>query len=313
MDPSGPGKEGAERGQRPEKDGAERGERPEKGRIHFGIAGWSYPDWEGVVYPKGAGDRLEYVSRYVDMVEVNSTFYRPPERRLTAAWLQRTSKRPGFFFSAKIHQDVTHKGSLDPELVRSFSEGLAPLIEAGKLRHLLAQFRYDFTDTPANRDHLSRIRDSFGSLAELVVEVRHVSWQAPQALEFLSSLGVTVANLDYPFSRTGFTLRECLVGTNGYFRLHGRNRAAWFDKDAGRDETYDYLYSPEELEGIKARALNLLRGYRSLTVVGNNHFRGKELANVLELKALISGERVPVPEGLLAEYPRLAAIRRAED
>ncbi len=283
----------------------------ERSPIYFGIAGWSYPDWEGVVYPRGVGDKLEFVSRYVDMVEVNSTFYRPPQRRLTAAWVERTSGKPEFFFSAKIHQDVTHKGSLDPALVRSFSDGLVPLIEAGRLRHLLAQFRYDFADTPTNRDLLSRVREAFGDLAELVVEVRHVSWQAPQALEFLASLGVTVANLDYPFSRTGFTLRTCRVGTNGYFRLHGRNRAAWFDKEAGRDETYDYLYSPEELDGIKARALDLRGCFRSLTVVGNNHFRGKELANVLELKSLITGEKVPVPDGLLAEYPRLAAIARA--
>ncbi|MGQ9589844.1 MAG: DUF72 domain-containing protein [Planctomycetota bacterium] len=283
---------------------------PAEKRVRFGIAGWSYPDWEGIVYPRGLKDQLEYVSRYVDMVEVNSTFYRPPDERLALAWLRRTAKKPDFSFSAKIHQDVTHKGSLDPGLVRCFSEGLAPLVESGKLRHLLAQFRYDFADTPANRDHLARIREAFGALAEIVVEVRHVSWQSPAALAFLEGLGVTVANLDYPTSRTAFTLRECRVGANGYFRLHGRNRAAWFDKRAGRDETYDYLYSPEELEGIAARARELLRSFRSLSVVGNNHFRGKELANVLELKALISGEKVDVPEGLLAEYPRLAAIAR---
>ena len=48
--------------------------------VHVGTAGWSYSDWEGVFYPRPhprGFDPLEYLSRYVDVVEVNSTFYRP--------------------------------------------------------------------------------------------------------------------------------------------------------------------------------------------------------------------------------------------
>lgn len=279
-------------------------------RIHCGVAGWSYPDWEGCVYTGRIKDKLAFLARYVDLIEINSTFYRPPSPQNAASWVQRTSAFPDFYFTAKIHQDVTHQQTIDPEMVRSFEEGFKPMVNAGKLRHLLAQFRYDFADLPPRRDFLRELKASFGDISDLVLELRHVSWQAPEALEFLESLGVTVANLDYPVTSNSFNLRECRLGVNGYLRLHGRNAAAWFDKSAGRDETYNYLYSTKELEDIKERALSLAQTYRSLTLVANNHFRGKEVANTLELKAMITGEKVEVPPGLLAEYPRLREIAK---
>jgi len=45
-----------------------------------------------------------------------------------------------------------------------------------------------------------------------------------------------------------------------------------------------------------------------LTVIANNHYRGAELANAIELKVLVSGEKQPVPDGLLKNYPNLASI-----
>ncbi len=32
--------------------------KPEPGKVYVGPAGWSYADWEGIVYPPGRGDRL---------------------------------------------------------------------------------------------------------------------------------------------------------------------------------------------------------------------------------------------------------------
>jgi uncharacterized protein YecE (DUF72 family) len=276
--------------------------------IRVGPAGWSYPDWEGIVYPRGTKDKLQFIARFVDMIEVNSTFYRPPDRRTAASWAERTAFRPGFFFSAKLHQDITHRHRIEPGMARAFHDGLEPLAGAGKLSHLLAQFRYDFDDRPEHRSLLAWIGESFAKLAEVVVEVRHATWESPGAQDFLEGLGVTVANLDYPIGRDSFRLWECRIGTNGYLRLHGRNRKAWFDKDAGRDATYDYYYSRSELEGIQKRALVLAGSFRTLTIVANNHFRGKELANSLELKSMITGEKLEAPPGLVAAYPALAEV-----
>ena len=47
---------------------------------------------------------------------------------------------------------------------------------------------------------------------------------------------------------------------------------------------------------------------QKLFVMTNNHYRGQELVNAIEMKSMLSGNaRLPVPEGLLAHYPRLRA------
>ena len=46
------------------------------GIIRIGPAGWSYKDWEGIVYPgkKWRGfDPLAYLAEYFDTIEVNSS------------------------------------------------------------------------------------------------------------------------------------------------------------------------------------------------------------------------------------------------
>jgi uncharacterized protein YecE (DUF72 family) len=269
------------------------------------VAGWSYPDWKGFVYPPGTKDELRFIAGYVDVVEINSTFYRPPDARTVAGWAARTEDLAGFHFTAKLHQDVTHKGEIDPAMVRAFHEGFAPLTRNGRLRHLLAQFKWDFAESPPAREHLERVKAEFGDVTHLTLELRHNSWQSPPALEFLQSLGVSIANLDYPLARNSFNLDLCGIGKHAYLRLHGRNAAAWFDKGAGRDQTYNYLYNRSEVAGIRERALALAKISTTLTVVANNHYQGKEVVNALQLRSLFLDRKVPAPAGLVDKYPEL--------
>ena len=64
----------------------------------MGTAGWSYKDWEGVLYPKPHPrefDPLTFLSRYVDVVEVNSTFYRPVDPDVARRWVDRVADSDG--------------------------------------------------------------------------------------------------------------------------------------------------------------------------------------------------------------------------
>jgi len=280
-----------------------------RANIFVGVAGWSYPDWEGIVYPRSNMDQLAYLCSFVDCIEINSTFYRPPDEKTAVSWLERTAKAPGFFFTAKLHKDFTHDGRIDPDHADRFKKGLDPLHRTGKLRDLLVQFRYDFTATADNRAHLRRIVELFGETYPLVVEVRHRSWQQPEHLDFLRSLNVTLCNLDYPIGPDSFDLPDVLLTRRGYMRLHGRNAEKWFAKST-RDETYDYCYSHGELEEIAKRIERLADRSDTYTVVANNHYRGAELANALELKHLLTGLKQAVPEPLFQKYPRLSEIAR---
>ena len=107
--------------------------------MYFGIAGWSYADWQGIVYPDSKVDQLVYVSRFVDCIEINSTFYRPPFAKTVRSWLERTSDRSDFFFTAKLHKSFTHEGKIDSDTVTQFHRGFEPFLEAGKLKHQIGR------------------------------------------------------------------------------------------------------------------------------------------------------------------------------
>jgi uncharacterized protein YecE (DUF72 family) len=278
--------------------------------IRVGIAGWSYPDWAGTVYPrtKGRGfHALDFLAPYVDVVEVNSSFYAIPEVRHVERWAGIAASHPHLVFTAKLFRDLTHEpwtasraGTLEASLA-----ALEPLRSAGRLTALLAQFPIGFVHGPAACRHLSALSGGLGG-REWVVEVRHRSWFEPEGLAFLRGLGSSVAHLDLPASPQHLPADAPQIGRLGYLRLHGRNSQAWFAPEAGRDQRYDYRYSPGELAEIAERTQRIARAVESTLVITNNHYGGKGVAAALELKARLTGAPVPAPETIAATFPDLA-------
>lgn len=273
--------------------------------IFIGPAGWSYKDWYGRVYPspKPRGfDELAYLARYFDTVEVNSSFYAPMRAAQTGAWIERTAHNPRFLFTAKLLGRFTHASDArwTREEIASVREPLQPLREAGKLGALLAQFPWSFRRTAGNRAWLARLTDEFAEFP-LVVEIRHASWNTPEFFASLRDRGVGFVNIDQP-ARTGIEPTGRATAPVAYIRLHGRNLENWFRDDAGVNERYDYLYTAEELEPWRDRALQLERESEQVFVITNNHFEGKAVANAAMLKAGISGTPAPVPPSLFDTY-----------
>jgi len=277
--------------------------------VHVGIAGFAYEDWKGKVYPANCTDQLAFCARYVGLVEINSTFYRTPSAETTAAWAERTRAR-GTLFTVKLGQTFTHRGELMAEEVATFREALLPLAASGRLRALLAQFAFTFTDTPKHRRRLERVVAAFAATAPLAVEVRHASWQAEPGLAFLRGLGVSLVHLDHPARAGSFALDLTGVQAHdlAYFRLHGRNAEAWWRKGAGRDEVYDWTYASAEVDDVAKRLRTIAATVGTTFVVANNHFEGKAMKLALELVARHEGRKVDVPELLLATYPELRTI-----
>src|SRR5262245_7149454 len=97
--------------------------------IRAGVAGWDYPDWEGLVYPRPAPrgfDRLHFLAEHLDTIEINVTFYRQPDAAAAGSWARRVADRPSFRFTAKLFRDFTHVEPLrvgsDDEAVRAEQE-----------------------------------------------------------------------------------------------------------------------------------------------------------------------------------------------
>ncbi len=282
-----------------------------KHRIYIGTAGWSYPDWEGIVYPRPKPknfDPLEYLAKFFKTIEINSTFYRPPSSKSSESWVRRVENNPEFKFTAKLHKKFTHEreGISDAD-VNVFKEGMAPMHEAGKLGCILLQFPWSFMYTPENSQYLKKVVHMFTDYP-LVLEVRHVSWGNDFVYEQLRQEKIGICNIDQPRMRSQLGPGEMTTSEVGYVRLHGQNLETWFKKDAGRDERYNYLYSVEELEPWLRRILTVADEAKETYVIANNHFQGKAATNALQLDFLIKGEKVRVPEDLQKSYPQLKEI-----
>jgi uncharacterized protein YecE (DUF72 family) len=289
------------------------------GKVYVGTAGWSYADWEGIVYPlaKPRGfSPLRYLADYFDAFEVDSTFYRPPSARMAEGWLRQTQHREDFRFTLKLWQRFTHerKEPWTPADVDSVRLGLEPLARAGRLGGLLLQFPWSFRDTPENRQRLDRLAKEFGGYP-LFVEVRHGSWGEGEGYDFFRSLGLNVCNIDQPIFGRSITPGAVLTGQLGYVRLHGRNYQAWFaEAKAGeteqerRNERYNYLYADAELEEWVGHIHELMRQADAVYVFTNNHYRGQAPANALQLRAKLSGHAVPVPPAMLESFSFLGSI-----
>jgi len=285
-------------------------------RIRLGVAGWDYPDWDGVVYPgrRGRGfDRLAYLSGFVDVIEVNSTFYRPATPRVAESWVRRTAARPDFRFTAKAHASWTHEPGSDLEAAaRETLDGLRPLRDAERLGALLLQFPQSFHFNPAARERLARLADLAAGWPA-VVEVRHASWAGDEAAAWLAAHELGWCAIDQPrIGASTLGLLPRVLGSVGYVRLHGRNAANWFREDAGRDARYDYLYAEAELAEIARPVLEMAASAARVFVVQNNHFRGQALVNTLQLTRRLRAGRPPAPRELVASYPELAPIVRVE-
>ena len=279
--------------------------------IRIGVAGWDYADWTGTVYPSDGSrrlDRLAYICRFVDVVEINSTFYRPASPRTAESWLRRTaSRRNAFSFTAKLHRSWTHQGEIDSTggLLDDL-DGLRVLRDGGKLSALLAQFPQSFHHVPRSVERLRKITELLADWP-LVVEVRHAGWQSDEARREFGRLGVGWCVVDQPSVGNSTATPTPLVTSRlGYLRLHGRNAENWFREGAGRDARYDYLYADDELRELVEVAREMAGAAEELIVIQNNHFRGQALVNTLQLKHLVQGAPPLAPEPLVEAYPELA-------
>src|SRR5438477_5628729 len=147
---------------------------PSGARIYLGVASWTDPSMTaaGVFYPDGVTKpeaRLRYYASRFPIVEVDSTYYAIPARKMAELWTERTPD--GFVFDIKAHALMTGQPSevnrlprelrdaLPPDLAKktriyaddlpeelrdavwaSFLDALAPLVESGRAGAILLQY-----------------------------------------------------------------------------------------------------------------------------------------------------------------------------
>jgi uncharacterized protein YecE (DUF72 family) len=281
-------------------------------RILVGPAGWCYADWKGIVYPahrpKGFHE-AEFLARYFDTIEINTSFYQPARPELCRQWLEQVAANPRFLFSAKLWQRFTHESGASAADVAAVREGFDVLAEGNRLGAVLLQFPFSFHNTPENLARLDKLATEFAAYP-LVVEVRHSSWSVAPFFDWLREHRVGFCNIDQPVIGKSVKPSERATSRVGYVRLHGRRYDTWFsdDPETPASERYNYLYAEEELGPWSERIQKTAAHAETTFVITNNHFEGKSIVNALELIHLLSGAKVSVPEPLRHHYPRLEKI-----
>ncbi len=153
-------------------------------QLHIGCSGWSYDAWLGHFYPSRlpAARWLQYYSQIFDYVEIDSTFYKIPNRNMVMRWAATTP--PNFRFTAKFPQVVTHDTRLGGGLgyILQFFEVMKPL--QNKLLCLLMQLPPSLKKEEG-LPKLERLIPHLWQKYRYAIEVRHESWFTKDVYDLL--------------------------------------------------------------------------------------------------------------------------------
>ncbi|MDB6125762.1 MAG: hypothetical protein JWQ71_4755 [Pedosphaera sp.] len=277
------------------------GARVMKGKILVGTASWTDPGFIADWYPPKlpATERLRWYAEHFNLVEVNSSFYRIPERRFVERWCEQTPE--GFTFDVKLHRflsrhstkpellpkDLRPKASLSGKKVEltpaleeavteRFLKSLEPFEDADKLGALLLQLSPSFSPRKNSLDELNHLLTLLKG-RRIAIELRNRKWVVGEHFRdteaWFKKHKVTFVMVDTPTNPHFMIMPKIDVVTNpklAYLRAHGRNTRGYI---AGRTvaERFDYDYSEAEIQEMAQRAENIVKHADELHMVYNNN------------------------------------------
>ena len=299
---------------------------PSGARIRIGTASWTDPTMvaPGVFYPDGVASpeaRLRYYASQFPLVEVDSTYYAVPARRMAALWAERTPD--DFVFNVKAHALMTgqptetarlpvairdalpaaqrgkrrlYAKDLSPDLLdeawRLFLDALEPLRAAGKLGAILLQYprwvRPSRTAAALVEDARRRLGDRAAA-----VEFRHRDWMADgtraRALALLERNGFAYVAVDEPQGLESSVppVSEATSRALAVVRFHGRRAEFWEGPVAKVSERFRYLYDEGQLAEWVPRVLALAERAGEVHLVFNNCYANYGTTNAREMARLL--------------------------
>jgi uncharacterized protein YecE (DUF72 family) len=286
------------------------------GSLRVGTASWTdktllASGW----YPadvKTAEERLAFYAKHFRLVEVDSTYYTPPNERNSDLWAQRTPE--GFVFNIKafslltqhptrpsaLYKDLRPEGAtknlylkdLDRSTVDAvwerFLAALEPLHEAGRLGAVLFQFPQWFPIGRANKHYILECKQRCEPY-RICVEFRNKTWLSEgnqaETLDFLTSYGVPYVCVDMPQGYPS-SVPPVVAATAdlAVVRFHGHS-----DKWNSRDiyERFGYLYSERELREWAPKVRDLAAQAKETHALMNNCYSSYAQTNAQQLIDLL--------------------------
>jgi uncharacterized protein YecE (DUF72 family) len=294
--------------------------------MRFGTASWTDPTLiaPGVFYPDRATSaeaRLKYYSSVFSVVEVDSSYYALPTRRVAELWVERTPD--DFVFDVKafgwmtghatetvrlprVLQDALPNEIADkkrlyakdvPHEIRDeawsiFGDAMRPLYEAGKLGAVFLQYPSWVRPAQHSAEMLARARRRLGELP-IAVEFRHSDWLAPahreRTLALLRENEMTYVIVDEPQGFASSVPPDAAITTPrlAVVRMHGRRGETWEKRGTPVLERFRYLYNEEELGGWVPKIIEIAGESEQVHVVFNNCYGNYGTTNAMEMAGLV--------------------------
>ena len=235
-----------------------------KGQIYVGTSGFSYPHWRGKFYPEKLPTKswLSFYSEHFFTVELNSPFYRLPERKTFVGWRKKTPKP--FIFSVKMNRFVTHVKRLEDvkEPIDRFFDAVEGLAE--KLGPILFQLPPKFN---LDLQLLEKLFTFLPSNKRYTFEFRHESWFNKETYRILEKQGAALCYSSTPRYPTFFLDSTPFI----YARFHGK------------EKLYSSCYSLEELKEWAEKFQKFLEEGKDVYVYFDNDVEGYAIQNAREL------------------------------
>jgi uncharacterized protein YecE (DUF72 family) len=268
-----------------------------------------------------AANRLAFYASRFPLVEVDSTYYRPPSEQLTRGWVEHSPA--GFTFNIKAYSLFTHHPTqpegLWPDLHEGikaefagkrrlyaehleddamdeawdrFGHALGPLRQAGKLGAVLLQYPTWFTPKRANRQELASLPDRLGD-TRICVEFRSPRWLAPDdrhdTLALLRDKHLALVVLDAPKASGLETVPAVTSDELAVVRFHGRADEAWEVRGGSAAERFRYLYRDDELRGWVPTIRHLAGEAGEIHLLMNNCYQDYGVRNAADMQRLLDG------------------------
>lgn len=240
-------------------------------RIRIGCAGWSIPSAHSGDFGAGASQLERYATRF-DLVEINSSFYRPHRESTYRRWAASVPR--DFRFAVKAPRSITHEHRLHDagDLLDRF---------CGEAAGLGAKFGVLLVQLPPSLAFDARVAATFFAMLRrrldvpVACEPRHRSWFMPLVDALLERHHITRVAAD-PVrcegagSPAGDTSKR-------YWRWHGSPRI------------YYSAYTPARLSRL-ADALRI-PALGPDWIIFDNTAQGHAIPDALRLRSILDGDR----------------------
>jgi uncharacterized protein YecE (DUF72 family) len=245
-------------------------------KAYIGTSAWVKPQWRGAFYPKGLPQRreLEFASRQLTSLEINSTFYGPPSAITVDKWRDETPD--DFVFAVKGHQPVTRWRARNARAPLSDFLASGILRLGDKLGPVLWQLPAERAlDLDEMAQFVALLPRSIGEACALATESTRAEWQDTGLADRPMRHAVEIRNatfVDARFVELMHASNIAIAHANGpgHPQLHEQTSDFAYVRLSSGPGHFDEGYDDETLDQWAAQVDRWLGEKRDVYVYFNN-------------------------------------------